>query len=99
MSLILNLDDVPVNCEKQHMPSAPLLTHQTDSSANHAPVGTSSIVRKVLFTRTEITIYPDGQTFQTTKSWFQGGTQYVKKKEKKKKVPATIVKKSGVEEY
>jgi hypothetical protein len=51
----------------------------------HAP---GQIIKKVLFTRTEITIYPNGDTWQKSSSWFEKGSQIVKKKEKKPKKQA-----------
>ena len=42
------------------------------------------VLIKVLHTRTEITIYPGGNVFQKSQSWFEGATYEAKKKEKAK---------------
>ncbi|GAG08054.1 unnamed protein product, partial [marine sediment metagenome] len=44
----------------------------------------NQIIRKVLFTRTEVIIYPNGDTYQKSQSWFEKGTQIVRKKVKPK---------------
>lgn len=49
-----------------------------------SPPNKPGVIMRVLHTRTEIRIYPDGSTFQNSRSWFEGQTYDVKKKEKKK---------------
>lgn len=44
----------------------------------------NQVIKKVLFTRTELTIYPDGKTYQNSKTWFQKGQEVVQPKKKVK---------------
>lgn len=57
----------------------------------------SQVVKRILFTRTEITIYPNGQAYQKSTSWFDKQVYEVKKKESEE-VKATAVKKNKLEE-
>jgi len=59
----------------------------------------NQVIKKVLFTRTELTIYPSGETFQKSSSWFEKGMQVVKKKVKAKPQPAKKVNIKTIEEY
>lgn len=63
------------------------------------PLNKPGVIKKVLFTRTEITIYPNGQTFQKTTSWFDKQTYQVTKKVKKKAAPMKKTVKKEVESY
>ena len=74
-------------------PLSTLVTATTETqNLDSVPKG-AQVVRKVLFTRTELTIYPNGVTFPgKTTSWFQGGTEYVKKKVKKTKTMKKVTK-------
>lgn len=58
-----------------------------------------AVVVKVLHTRTEIKIYPDGSTYQSSKSWFEGGHQFHQPKRKKKEVKAPKTEVNKVEEW
>jgi hypothetical protein len=70
------------------------------SSANsELPPRSKEVVMKVLHTRTEITIYPNGQIYQQSKSWFEGAVYPVKKKEKSKAVETKKTEVRSLEEY
>lgn len=101
--MILDLNDVPLNRkEVQGTPNDQVLTsYHPDVAANPSlptPFSTGVIMR-VLHTRTEITIYPSGNIFQKSQSWFENQTYQVKKKEQAKKKEIIDVQKKGIEEY
>ena len=56
----------------------------TTSLPSGHPSGSPQVIKRVLHTRTEITIYPNGQTFQNSRSWFEDKVYPVRKKKKKK---------------
>lgn len=58
----------------------------------------NQIIIKILHTRTELRIYPNGQTYQNSKSWFEGGFTYAKPK-KKKTIQKTNTKQRKEEVY
>lgn len=60
--------------------------------------GSRKIIKRVFFTRTEMTIYPNGKTFQKTQSWFDKQIYDVKTK-KKKTVTSKKVSIGEAEEY
>ena len=57
------------------------------------------IIKRVLHTRTEIIIYPDGKTFQNSKSWFENDVYQVVKKQKQKSNAGKKAAIEKVEEY
>jgi hypothetical protein len=59
----------------------------------------NQVIKRVLHTRTEINIYPNGQCFQSSKTWFEDKIYEVKPKEKKqpKEVAQTTI--ASSEEY
>ena len=59
----------------------------------------NKVIMRVLHTRTEIKIYPNGTTFQTSKSWFEDKHYEVKPKPKKELVKAKQVELQQKEEY
>jgi len=56
------------------------------------------VIKRVLHTRTEITIYPNGDAFQKSSSWFDKKTYKVTKKIKKT-TPVTKTVEHETEEY
>ncbi len=64
------------------------------------PSNVRVITRRVLHTRTEITIYPNGQAFiNKSQSWFEDKLYEVKKKEKPKAKEVQETKTQNIEEY
>ena len=59
----------------------------------------NKIIMKVLHTRTEIKIYPNGNTFQQSRSWFEDKHYEVKPKPKKEIVKAKQVELQKEESY
>ena len=59
----------------------------------------NKVIMRVLHTRTEIKIYPDGKTFQKSTSWFEDKHYEVKPKPKKELVKAKQVELQQKEEY
>ena len=58
------------------------------------------IVKRVIHTRVEVNIYPNGQSFiSKSQSWFEDKIYQVKKKVKKKAAPSKKVVTKEVEEY
>lgn len=51
----------------------------------------NKVIMRVLHTRTEIKIYPNGNTFQTSRTWFEDKHYEVKPKTNKKLVKANQV--------
>ena len=72
----------------------PLLT-----SESITPSTTPKVIKRIIFTRTEITIYPNGQMYQKTTSWLDKQTYQVKKKVKKKSAPVKKTIKKKEESY
>ena len=63
------------------------------------PSLSNKVIMRVLHTRTEIKIYPNGTTFQSSKSWFEDKHYEVKPKPKKEPVKAKQVSLQEKEEY
>ena len=66
------------------------------------PVANSSnqVVKRVLHTRVEMTIYPNGQSYiQKNQAWFEDKIYAVKKKIKKKAAPSKKVKMKKEEKW
>ena len=59
----------------------------------------NKVIMRVLHTRTEIKIYPNGNTFQQSKSWFEDKHYEVKPKPKKEIVKAKQVILQPKEDY
>ena len=59
----------------------------------------NKVIMRVLHTRTEIKIYPNGNTFQSSRSWFEDKYYEVKPKPKKELVKAKQVELQQKEEY
>ena len=59
----------------------------------------NKVIMRVLHTRTEIKIYPNGTTFQSSRSWFEDKHYEVKPKPKKELVKAKQVSLQQKEEY
>ena len=59
----------------------------------------NKIIMRVLHTRTEIKIYPNGNTFQSSRSWFEDKHYEVKPKPKKELVKAKQVELQKEESY
>jgi len=104
--MILDLDDIPkkdnVVKEEQSQtgvfPTSDNLT-RTDSPSSLQNYPSKDIIMKVLHTRTEITIYPNGQIYHKSQSWFENQTYQVKKKEKPKPAEVKEVSSKKIEEY
>lgn len=63
------------------------------------PLQDKGVVMRVLHTRTEITIYPNGQAYQKSQSWFEDKEYIPKKKELKKPVKAQETQLTEEESY
>ena len=63
------------------------------------PSPSNKVIMRVLHTRTEIKIYPNGNTFQSSRSWFEDKHNEVKPKPKKVLVKAKQVELQQKEEY
>ena len=59
----------------------------------------NKVIMRVLHTRTEIKIYPNGNTFQSSRSWFEDKHYEVKPKPKKELVKAKQIELQQKEEY
>ena len=59
----------------------------------------NKVIMRVLHTRTEIKIYPNGTTFQSSRSWFEDKHYEVKPKPKKGVVKAKQVVLQPKEDY
>lgn len=83
---MFTLDDEVVTTEKKDafIPSTASLP------TNLMRPDTNKVVKIVLFTRTEISIYPNGQSYQKTTSWID--KQYVPPSSPKPKIKKATIK-------
>ena len=63
------------------------------------PKDNTGVIMRVLHTRTEIKIYPGGNVFQKSSSWFENTTYNVTRKEKPKAKELQKVSLKSKEEY
>jgi hypothetical protein len=90
--MIMDLNEIEVNEEvKKAGLSVPSSLPPTSKSAN--------VIKRVIMTMTEITIYPNGQTYYKSRTWEQGKPTVVRKKIKKTSAPIKKVEMKKAEVY
>ena len=80
--MILDLNDVKKSGVNRK-PHPEDLSSSTSFSSSASLGRSKDIIRKTIMTKTEITIYPNGQTYYKSNTWEVGKPMVVKKKVKK----------------
>ena len=97
--MILDLDDIKEENEKHSEvvgSSEPSFSSDCNLSSNNK----SGVIKRVLHSRIEISIYPNGQSYiLKSQSWFEDKIYQVKKKVKKKAPEVKKVIKKKMESY
>jgi len=100
MGMILDLDKIPVKSGVNDIKTKDYTSFAPPSATSsvtldQSSLGKGQIIRKVIHTRQELTIYPNGQTFVgKTQVWIENQT-YTPKAKKKKNVE---VKKTAIQQ-
>lgn len=104
--MILNFDEIGTEKEAGYSSASILDNHPREEGASF-PSSTSAqesthqgIIMRVLHTRTELTIYPDGKSFvRNSQTWFEDKFYAPPAKKEKKKTESKTVTIDKMEEY
>lgn len=94
MKLIMDLDNIDTESVDEGRSDSSTSTVISSPSPN-----SPDIIRKKIMTLTEMTIYPNGQTYYVSRTWEQGNPTVVKTNKKQEGITAPETKKQEEEVY
>lgn len=97
MSFNFDIDEEPKGLSESEL-SAFIDKYNAPLASPIQPISSHAVIKRIIMSKTEQTIYPNGQTFYKTTSWEVGSPVQVKKKEKKT-APVQEVTVHQTEEY